>query len=106
MTKGFYPDMPEDLGKSFISNSIDSQGNIDYATAMREFVAMGHAYYKAKEGHDYILIFNTNTGNYVTIETAKDMLKALGPGGTLKVNGGMDYFDDRSKGTPQLLTNS
>ena len=106
MTKGFYPDMPEELGKSFISNSIDSQGNIDYATAMREFVAMGHAYYKAKEGHDYILIFNTNTGNYVTIETAKDMLKALEPGGTLKVNGGMDYFDDRSKGTPQLLTNS
>ena len=70
---------------------------------MREFVAMGHAYYKAKEGHDYIMIFNTDNGNYVTIETADDMKKALEKG-ILKTSGGMDFFDDRSKGTPQLLT--
>jgi hypothetical protein len=103
MTKGFYPDMPENLGKDFIANSIDNAGNIDYASTMREFVAMGHAYYKAKEGHDYIMIFNTESGNYVTIDTADDMRKALEQG-VLKTNGGMDYFDDRSKGTPQLLT--
>lgn len=103
MAKGFYPDMPENLGKDFIANSIDKQGNVDYATTMREFVAMGHAYYKAKEGHDYIMIFNTDNGNYVTIETADDMKKALEKG-VLKTSGGMDFFDDRSKGTPQLLT--
>ena len=103
MAKGFYPDMPENLGKDFIANSIDKQGNVDYATTMREFVAMGHAYYKAKEGHDYIMIFNTDNGNYVTIDTADDMKKALEKG-VLKTSGGMDFFDDRSKGTPQLLT--
>ena len=64
---------------------------------------MGHAYYKAKEGHDYIMIFNTDNGNYVTIDTADDMKKALEKG-ILKTSGGMDFFDDRSKGTPQLLT--
>jgi len=31
------------------------------------------------------------------------MVKAI-ESGLLKIQGGMDYFDDRSKGTPQILT--
>jgi len=63
---------------------------------------LGHAYYKHQEGHDYIMIFNTATGDYVMVNTAEDM-KNLLDAGVLKASGGMDFFDDRSKGTPQLL---
>jgi hypothetical protein len=37
------------------------------------------------------------------IKDASDM-KQLLDSGHVKLNGGMDFFDDRSKGTPQILT--
>lgn len=99
---GFYTDLPAGLENDFVENS--SKGNqIDFKTAIIEFVALGHEYYKLLEGHDYIMIFNTDNGDYVMIKDGNDMKQALKQG-SVKVNGGMDYFDDRSKGTPQLLT--
>ena len=80
-----------------------SGNEIDPKEAIFNFVALGHDYYKLKEGHDYIMIFNTATGGYVMIKDASDM-KQLLDSGHVKLNGGMDFFDDRSKGTPQILT--
>jgi hypothetical protein len=102
IAKGFYTDLPANMENSFITNPVKNN-QIDYVQAMAEFVALGHEYYKAQEGHDYIMIFNTATGGYVMIDSGEDMKRAL-LGGQLKLGGGMDYFDDRSKGTPQILT--
>lgn len=99
---GFYTDLPEGLANDFVKNSVQNN-QIDYQKAITEFVALGHEYYKAKEGHDYIMIFNTNTGDYVMIKDGQDMKKALSQG-ILKLGSGMDFFDDRSKGTPQIFT--
>lgn len=103
IAKGFYIDVPEntDAFKKMISSY--SGNEIDPKEAIFNFVALGHDYYKLKEGHDYIMIFNTATGEYVMIKDASDM-KQLLDSGKVKVNGGMDFFDDRSKGTPQILT--
>jgi hypothetical protein len=99
---GFYTDLPQGLANDFVKNPVQNN-QIDYDKAIIEFVALGHEYYKAKEGHDYIMIFNTNTGAYVMIKDGQDMKKALSQG-VLKLGSGMDFFDDRSKGTPQILT--
>jgi hypothetical protein len=99
---GFYTDLPKGLANDFVKNSVQNN-QIDYEKAIIEFVALGHEYYKAKEGHDYIMIFNTNTGDYAMIKDGQDMKQALSQG-ILKLGGGMDFFDDRSKGTPQILT--
>ena len=103
IAKGFYIDVPEntDAFKKMISSY--SGNEIDPKEAIFNFVALGHDYYKLKEGHDYIMIFNTATGEYVMIKDASDM-KQLLDSGKVKLNGGMDFFDDRSKGTPQILT--
>lgn len=103
IAKGFYIDVPENTDA--FNNMINSySGNeIDPKEAIFNFVALGHDYYKLKEGHDYIMIFNTATGGYVMIKDASDM-KQLLDSGQVKLNGGMDFFDDRSKGTPQILT--
>jgi hypothetical protein len=103
IAKGFYIDVPENTDS--FNNMINSySGNeIDPKEAIFNFVALGHDYYKLKEGHDYIMIFNTATGGYVMIKDASDM-KQLLDSGHVKLNGGMDFFDDRSKGTPQILT--
>ena len=100
--KGFFTDLPEGLDEHFIENSVVN-GKIDYKTAIAEWVALGHDYYRYSEGHDYIMIFNTENGDYVCIRDGRDMKEAV-DSGKIKIQGGMDYFDDRSKGTPQLLT--
>lgn len=104
IARGFYTDLPSGMESDFVKNS-SKNNQIDYATAIKEFVALGHEYYKHQEGHDYIMIFNTDNGDYVMIKDGGDM-KALIDEGALKISGGMDYFDDRSKGTPQILTGS
>ena len=102
IANGFYTELQPGMANNFINNS--SSGNqIDFAKAITNFVALGHEYYQYHEGHDYIMIFNTESGNYVMIKTGEDMVKAVEKG-LLKIQGGMDYFDDRSKGTPQILT--
>jgi len=104
IARGFYTDLPPGMEKDFVENS--STGNkIDYKTALTEFVALGHEYYKLLEGHDYIMIFNTDNGDYVMIKDGNDMKEAVSQG-KIKISSGMDFFDDRSKGTPQLLTGS
>jgi len=102
IANGFYTELQPGMANNFINNS--SSGNqIDFVKAITNFVALGHEYYQYHEGHDYIMIFNTESGNYVMIKTGEDMVKAI-ESGLLKIQGGMDYFDDRSKGTPQILT--
>jgi hypothetical protein len=85
-------------------NTVNQDGTIDYKTMMTELIVLGHLYYKAQEGHDYIMVLNTNTGDYVMMGDEAQTRKLLQQG-VVRPNSGMDFFDDRSKGTPQLLTN-
>lgn len=101
IAEGFFLSLPSGMKDIFVKKS-SKNNQIDFTEAMHNFVALGHAYYKHQEGHDYIMIFNTATGDYVMVNTAEDM-KNLLDAGVLKASGGMDFFDDRSKGTPQIL---
>jgi hypothetical protein len=103
MVNGLYTELPEGMSDKFI-NAVNQDGTIDYKTMMTELIVLGHLYYKAQEGHDYIMVFNTNTGDYVMMGDEAQTRKLLQQG-LVRPNSGMDFFDDRSKGTPQLLTN-
>jgi hypothetical protein len=103
MVNGLYTELPEGMSDKFI-NTVNQDGTIDYKTMMTELIVLGHLYYKAQEGHDYIMVLNTNTGDYVMMGDEAQTRKLLQQG-VVRPNSGMDFFDDRSKGTPQLLTN-
>ena len=102
--KGLYTELPEDLANKFLDNVVDGNQIVDEPTLNKEFIALGQDYYKIKEGHDYVMVFNTKTGGYITIGDGDDA-RALLDSGDLAHTGGFDLFDDRSKGTPQLVTN-
>ena len=101
IAEGFFLAMPKGMKNNFVNKSV-AKNQIDYREAIHNFVALGHEYYKHQEGHDYIMIFNTHNGGYVMVESGEDMKRLLDDG-ALKLNSGMDFFDDRSKGTPQIL---
>jgi hypothetical protein len=103
MVAGLYTDLPKGMEDDII-NSVGSDGTIDYKTVMDELITLAHLYYKHQEGHEYIMVFNTHTGDYVMMGD-EDQTRALLQKGMVRPNSGMDFFDDRSKGTPQLLTN-
>ena len=100
---GLYLELPVGMISSFLE-AVPSDGIIDYQTMMKELVLLGHEYYKKQEGHDYIMIFNTQTGKFGMMGDEKTSRDIIGSN-KIKVNSGMDMNDDRSKGTPQLLTN-
>jgi len=60
-------------------------------------------YYKHQEGHDKIMVFNTANGDYVMMGDEEQTRKLM-QANKIRTNSGLDFFDDRSKGTPQLLT--
>ena len=49
------------------------------------------------------MVFNSNNGEYVMIKDGNDV-RSLMKSGDLKSTAAFDFFDDRSKGSPQLLT--
>ena len=102
MITGLYTDLPAGYEEDFI-NSVSEDGTLNYSTMMMELIALAHEYYKHQEGHDQIMIFNTFTGGYIMMGTA-DSVRDHWKSGRLRTNSGFDFFDDRSKGTPQLLT--
>jgi topoisomerase IA-like protein len=90
------------MDSQFISLA-QSDGTIDPVQAQVELIAMAHDYYRHQEGHDYIMVFNSNNGEYVMIKDGNDV-RSLMKSGDLKSTAAFDLFDDRSKGSPQLLT--
>jgi len=102
MVDAFYTDLPEGMDSQFISLA-QSDGTIDPVQAQVELIAMAHDYYRNQEGHDYIMVFNSNNGEYVMIKDGNDV-RSLMKSGDLKSTAAFDFFDDRSKGSPQLLT--
>jgi len=102
MISGLYLDLPENMENDFI-NIINPDGTIDFLDAQIKLVALAHEYYKHQEGHDYIMVFNTKNGDYVMIKDGEDIEKLV-KSGDLKFTAYFDFFDDRSKGSPQLLT--
>ena len=102
LISGLYIELPQGMENDFI-NAVGQDGTIDYKTMMIELVALAHEYYKHQEGHEYIMIFNTFTGDYVMMGSA-DSVRDHFKNDRLRTNSGMDFFDDRSKGSPQLLT--
>jgi hypothetical protein len=102
MISGLYIELPQGMENDFI-NAVGQDGTIDYKTMMIELIALAHEYYKHQEGHEYIMIFNTFTGGYVMMGSA-DSVRDHFKNDRLRTNSGMDFFDDRSKGSPQLLT--
>ena len=103
MVRGLYIDLPDGMDNNLV-NAVNADGTIDYKTIMDELIVLGHEYYKHQEGHTYIMIFNTSNGDYVMMGDEKQTRELLKKG-LIRPNSGMDFFDDRSKGTPQLLTN-
>lgn len=101
--KGMYTELPDKLASTFLNNVLDGNQIISEPVLNTEFIALGNDYYKMKEGHDYIMVFNTTSGGYLMINNANDVRKLM-KSGALTHTGGFDMHDDRSKGTPQLIT--
>ena len=102
MINALYIDLPQGMSDKFI-NSVNADGTIDYKTMMDELIVLAHMYYKHQEGHDQIMVFNTANGDYVMMGDEEQTRKLMQTN-QIRTNSGLDFFDDRSKGTPQLLT--
>lgn len=69
--KGLYPKMDDSMIKRMY-RSIESNGTINTQKFLRELAVVQIMYYKGIEGFEYILIANSDSTNYVLINTEKD----------------------------------
>ena len=102
MINSLYIELPKGMADKFI-NSVGADGSINYKSMMDELIVLAHMYYKHQEGHDKIMVFNTANGDYVMMGDEEQTRKLMQTN-KIRTNSGLDFFDDRSKGTPQLLT--
>tara|TARA_B100001093_G_scaffold376778_1_gene361964 strand:- start:80 stop:1351 length:1272 start_codon:yes stop_codon:yes gene_type:complete len=102
MINSLYIELPNGMADKFI-NSVGADGSINYKSMMDELIVLAHMYYKHQEGHDKIMVFNTANGDYVMMGDEEQTRKLM-QANKIRTNSGLDFFDDRSKGTPQLLT--
>lgn len=85
-----------------IMNSVAADGGFCVQTLQIELVKLAHVYYAAKEDHDAILYFNTDNWNYVLVDSP-DQYDELITSGKLRLTSGLDFNEDRSKGSTQIL---
>ena len=81
---------------------IKPNGSFNNKLFMIEFVKIAFDYYKLQSGHDYVLVVNSDNGRYVMLTSKEDCETHL-LSGQLTLTSSIDWNDDRSKGSPQLI---
>lgn len=85
-----------------VLSCVDGDGRINNNKFQTELIKLAHIYYATKEEHDAILYLNTDNWNYVLVNDVNDY-DELFSSGKLKVTSGIDFNEDRAKGSAQVL---
>lgn len=101
MLDGIYTKLPEGMGDSVL-NLIQSDGSFDNNEFLKEFNKLAHTYYQFIEGHDILMLFNTENGNYALIQDAADF-DELFASGKVSLTSHLGWDDDRSSGSSQIV---
>ena len=98
---GLYTQLPDGLADG-VYNLIKSNGSFDPTAFLIELTKLAHVYYMMHEGHDILMLFNSDSGNYASMETAEEVGSLL-KSGKIGLTAHLDLNDDRSKGSSQLI---
>lgn len=98
---GLYTKLPDGMGKDVL-NTVQSNGMINPQEFLIEMTKLAHLYYMLLAGHDAVMIFNSNSGNYAMMETSEDVEKML-KSGTITLSSHISLDDDRGKGSSQII---
>lgn len=101
MLDGIYTKLPSGFDDSMI-DLVQPDGSFDPKKFMIELTKLAHKYYRFIEGHDALMLFNTENGNYVVIEDADDF-DELFDSGKIGLTSHIDWHDDRARGSSQLV---
>lgn len=98
---GLYTKLPDGMEKPIL-NLVNGDGTFDPNRFLVEMTKLAHSYYMMLEGHDVLMLFNSENGNYAVMKTA-DEVEALLKKGVVSLTAHLDLNDDRSKGSSQLI---
>ncbi len=98
---GLYTKLPSGLSDSVL-NLVQANGSFDNKKFLVELTKLAHKYYKEIEGHDALMLFNTDNGNYAIIDDDKEF-DDLFNSGKIALTSHLDWSDDRAKGSSQLI---
>ena len=88
--------------KELLEKFINHNGSFDKDTMMTLFIIIAHDYYEYQKDHDCVMYFNADNGNYVLVDDSADYFDLLN-GTMLSLTSHIDWNDDRSKGTAQII---
>ncbi len=98
---GLYTKLPSGLSESIL-NLVQDDGSFNNKQFLIELTKLAHKYYKEMEGHDALMLFNTDNGNYAIIDDSSDF-DDLFASGKIALTAHLDWHDDRAKGSSQLI---
>jgi hypothetical protein len=101
LLNGFYTKLPEGMAKPIL-DLVQSDGTFDPNKFLVEMTKLAHKYYMMLEGHDALMLFNSENGNYAVMVTPEDVENLLSKG-VIALASHLDLNDDRSKGSSQMI---
>lgn len=104
MLSNFYPNLELIDITAFMKNVPLPNGGIDVNKFIEELLISGFSYYQACENFDRLLLFNGESGNYLSI---KDLLtfRKFYQNKKILLSSDINWFDDRGRGTAQVIIN-
>ena len=101
MLDGMYTKLPDNMDTPVL-DLVQSDGSFDNKKFLKELNKLAHKYYQFIEGHDTLMLFNTDNGNYVLIQDAADF-DELFDSGKVALTSHLDWNDDRAAGSSQIV---
>jgi hypothetical protein len=101
LLNGLYTKLPDGMAKPIL-DLVKSDGTFDPNKFLVEMTKLAHKYYMMLEGHDVLMLFNSENGNYALMVTPEDVERLL-DSGAIGLTSHLDLNDDRSKGSSQLI---
>lgn len=98
---GLYTRLPDNMKKA-MHGLVDTDGTFDSGKFLIEMTKLAHNYYMLLEGHDVLMLFNSENGNYAII-SSDETLERLLKSGAVALTSHLDLNDDRSKGSSQII---
>lgn len=98
---GLYTKLPNGMGDPIL-NLVKNDGTFDPTQFLIELTKLAHSYYMMLEGHDTLMLFNSDNGNYALI-SSPDEIETLMSKGIISLTAHLDLNDDRGKGSSQLI---
>ena len=101
MLDSLYTKMPDGMYGPIL-DLIQADGSFDNKKFLVEKTKLAHKYYQFVEGHDTLMLFNIDNGNYVMIQDANDFDNFFASG-KVALTSHLDWNDDRAAGSSQII---